>query len=84
MIHKAWSSIEAQEYNSLRFRRGDEWCAFGIAILLYIDKESRSLTGRVSHVHVDTSGVDWSEMSVGKSRIFQLIADVNDVIFILF
>ena len=28
----------AQEYNSLRFRRCDERCAFGIPILLYIDK----------------------------------------------
>ena len=45
-------------------------------------KESQSLTGRLSKVQADTSGVDWSERSVGKSRIFQSIADVNDVIFI--
>ena len=32
-----WMSIP-QEYNSPRFCRCDEWCAFGIAILLYIDK----------------------------------------------
>ena len=27
-----------QEYNSPRFCQCDEWCAFGVAILLYIDK----------------------------------------------
>ena len=37
------------------------------------------LTGRLSEVQADTSGVDWSEMSVGKSRVFQSIADVNDI-----
>ena len=47
----AWSSVcewafsllaiwylRPQEYNGPPFRRCDEWCAFGIAILLYIDK----------------------------------------------
>ena len=47
-------------------------------------KESQSPTGRQSQVQADTSCVDWSEMSVGKCRISQSIADVNDVIFILF
>ena len=42
------------------------------------------LTGRLIQVQADTTGDDWSEMSVGKCRIFQSIADVNDVIFILF
>ena len=38
---RRWISVvlpRAQEYNSPRFRRCDECCAFGIAILLYIDK----------------------------------------------
>ena len=47
-------------------------------------KEPQSITSGLSEVQADTSGVDWSEMKVGKIQIFQSIADVNDVIFILF
>ena len=32
------TKLASQEYNSPRFCRCDEWCALGIAILLYIDK----------------------------------------------
>ena len=32
------AGARTQEYNSPRFRRCDEWCAFGIAILLYTTK----------------------------------------------
>ena len=47
-------------------------------------KESKSLTGRLSHVQADISDVDWSEMNVGKRRIFQSIGHVNDVILVSF
>ena len=53
---------------------------FGIAIL-YIDK-GVPVAHRLTKLQADTSGVDWPETNVGKSRIFQSIADVNDVILV--
>ena len=59
------------------------WVGGGVALPSYYIQinESPSLTGRLNQVQADTSGVNWSEMSVGESRIFQSIAYVNDVIF---
>ena len=53
---------------------------FGIAIL-YIDK-GVPVAHRLTKLQADISGVDWPEMNVGKSRIFQSIANVNDVILV--
>ena len=35
---KISTQFAPQEYNIARFRWCDEWCAFGIVILLYVDK----------------------------------------------
>ena len=73
-----------QEYNSPRFRRCDECCAFGIATLLYIDKGvpvAHRPTKRSPGRHFRCGLV---RNECGKSRMLRSIADVKDVIFYVF
>ena len=46
-------------------------------------KEPQPITGRLSTVQADTSGVDWSDKNLEKIEYFNQ-SPINDVILVLF